>query len=48
MFPPFFIAAIGVNVISTITGRIAEFTTALKYADLPLDVREKIKVSLPQ
>ena len=31
---------------STITGRLAEFTAALDYADLPLTVREKIKVSL--
>jgi 2-methylcitrate dehydratase PrpD len=46
MFPPFFQAATGVNVMSTITSRIAEFTAALTYADLPITVREKIKVSL--
>lgn len=46
MFPPFFRAATGVNVMSTITSRIAEFTAALTYADLPVAVREKVKVSL--
>jgi len=45
MFPTFF-SRTGANVMSTITSRIAEFTAALKYADLPLTVREKIKVSL--
>ena len=44
MFPTF--SRIGADAMSTITSRIAGFTSALKYSDLPIAVREKIKVSL--